>query len=106
MAVKTCKKDCSPENKDKFLSEAGMSGGAASFWGSSAAPCVLWGTGVPVGWLGWESGHGLSLPKIWGRIAIETWITAGGGGGPVCSPMMWLLPQIPVFWGKMGRKSC
>lgn len=24
MAVKTCKKDCSPENKDKFLSEAGM----------------------------------------------------------------------------------
>lgn len=27
MAVKTCKKDCSPENKDKFLSEAGMPGG-------------------------------------------------------------------------------
>lgn len=26
MAVKTCKKDCSPENKDKFLSEAGMPG--------------------------------------------------------------------------------
>lgn len=25
MAVKTCKKDCSPENKDKFLNEAGMS---------------------------------------------------------------------------------
>lgn len=24
VAVKTCKKDCSPENKDKFLSEAGM----------------------------------------------------------------------------------
>lgn len=86
MAVKTCKKDCSPENKDKFLSEAGMSGGAASFWGSSAAPRVLWGTGVPVGWLGWESGHGLSpspksgdaLPLKHGSQQVEE--------GALCAP--------------------
>lgn len=30
MAVKTCKKDCSPENKDKFLSEAGTPGGGGA----------------------------------------------------------------------------
>jgi len=35
VAVKTCKKDCSPENKDKFLSEAGtlQGGGLAALWG-------------------------------------------------------------------------
>lgn len=34
VAVKTCKKDCSPENRDKFLSEAGIPGVLMGFLGS------------------------------------------------------------------------
>lgn len=66
VAVKTCKKDCSPENKDKFLSEAGTPGGCFFLGFLCSTPYPVGHGGQPVGWLGWETWHGLSPSPLLG----------------------------------------
>lgn len=96
MAVKTCKKDCSPENRDKFLSEAGIPGVLMGFLGSrgscqgffgirSRSGLTRWGDGTTLSWhlpvASWEQ-VAFGIQDRGGRDLIHAWEPGIGSQKP------------------------
>lgn len=86
--MKTCKKDCSPENKDKFLSEAGMLGGPAAHRGGGDGA----GSAPTLGLA--YTGRG----RMWGAW----WCLQHCNGGMLRTG--WQISCPGIFWSLFGDK--